>query len=411
MIGVFVVASWLGCAPSVIGDYERARDAALVDPGPPPAGWQPDAVLAISGAEAEELAGAVIEARSGEPWERRVLGVTTTLTPALTLDELKARPSKACEDCVAIDARLSGKVRYEVLGLGGAIPVRVDAAFDLRFAVDKDADSFVLTATPGKIRRLEVALGDRPARLSEGLTTAIEDGIREQVLGAGATEVGRFGDATTPLRAARVRAHGDDLHVDLLTTAPSPRPVSGADVDVATGIRAWVDQGSLAALARAASFRAGPRAHDVVVEPTALAVDGDAFDLGLRLWKTSGRGWWRDYRVTGTIAVAGRSKALKLSPTAVVEGEKSKGAGLADPLAALAEGLIVSTIEDVVQTTLPVGQRERVGKLGATLTVTGVRGASGALIVDGDLALSKPGTRGDVEKPPARPRAGSRTGR
>lgn len=401
----------LACAPSVIQDYERARAGALADPGPASGAWRPDAVLVISGAEAEELAGAVIAARSGEPWQRAILGIPTTVTPELALESLTSSPSKTCPECFAVDAKLAGRVRYEVFGLGGGTPVSVHAKFDLRFTVTRDGPTFVLAAEPGEVRRVDVTVGQRQARMGDSLDRAIEDWARAEVLGSGPTEIGRLGGEGVPLRAARVSAHGDDIRVEMLTTAVGGRTVTAIDDDVDRGVRAWVDLEAVRALASAASFRAGPQTHDIVVEPTALTVAADRFDLGLRLWKASGRGWWRDYAVSGTVSVAGRAKLLSLTPDAVVEGAKSPRAGLADPLAALGEGLIVSTIEDAVQTTLPVRQKQTVGGLDAKFIVTGVRGADGALVVDGDLSLSKAEGSGNAESSPGRRGGGSRPAR
>ena len=408
MLGLLAWGFGVACAPSVVADYEAARSAALADAGPAPRDWKPDAVLVISGKETEELAGAVVAARSGASWQRSILGIPTTITPDLALQSLSCKPSKACAECFAIDAKLGGRVRYDVLGLGSAVEVNVHAVFDLAFVVTRQGTAFVLAAQPGEIRRVDVTLGQRQARLGDALGGAIEDWARSEVLGAEPTEIGRLGGDGVPLRAARVVARGDDVRVELLTTAAGDHAVAGSEADVDAGVRVWVDQGSLGALARAASFRAGPLSHDIVVEPTALAVTGDRFDLGLRLWKTTGRGWWRDYAVAGTVGVAGRQKAIQLTPDGVVEGPRSPRAGFADPLAALGEGIIVATIEDAIQTTLPVRQQQTIAGLDAKFEVTAVRGASNAVVVDGNITLS-PANRGAGPAPsPGRRGSGSR---
>lgn len=405
MLGLWV---GVGCAPSVIADYEAARDAALLDAGPAPSGWRPDAVLVISGKEAETLASAVVASRSGEEWQQSILGIPTTLTPELTLQSLTSVPSRTCAECFSIDAKLGGRVRYDVFGLASAMAVNVHAVFDLAFTVTRQGDSFVLAAKPGEVRRVDVTVGQRQARIGDALGGAIEDWARTEVLGTEPTELGRLGDAQVPLRAARVVARGDDIRVEMLTTAPGSHPVAGSEADVEAGVRVWIDQGALGALARAASFRAGPQGHDIVVEPTTLALTDDRFDLGLRLWKTSGRGWWRDYAVSGTVAVAGRHKAVKLIPDGVTEGERSPRAGLADPLAALAEGIIVATIEDAVQTTLPVRQQQTLGGLDAKFAVVGVRGAANALVIDGDITLTPANREDGARSSPGRRGSGSR---
>ena len=36
--------------------------------------------------------------------------------------------------------------------------------------------------------------------------------------------------------------------------------------------------------------------------PTALSGEAGAFELGVRLWRIPGAGWWRDYTVSGALA-------------------------------------------------------------------------------------------------------------
>jgi hypothetical protein len=147
-----------------------------------------------------------------------------------------------------------------------------------------------------------------------------------------------------------------------------------------------VSQDSLLDLARAAAFRYGAVSHDIVVEPTALSITGDAFDLGLRLWKPVGKGWWRDYTVHGTVKKAARG--VKLSPETVVEGEKSRGAALADPLSALAEGYILKVLEDSVATSLPDRRSTEVDALKNDVRIQSVAGRQGDLVVSGTMSIT-----------------------
>jgi len=106
------------------------------------------------------------------------------------------------------------------------------------------------------------------------------------------------------------------LVLELLTDTPDPQAVREPDQVPGNGWRLDLATDSLLDLARIASFRAEPLPRQIVAEPTSLYVDGRSFTLGLRLWRVKGRGWWRDYSVTGTLAVTGDDR-IALTPERV----------------------------------------------------------------------------------------------
>ncbi|MEC7946562.1 MAG: hypothetical protein VX265_03280, partial [Myxococcota bacterium] len=153
-------------------------------------------------------------------------------------------------------------------------------------------------------------------------------------------------------------------------------------------------------LMRRMAFEAGPQELDVAIDPRALAVDGDRFTLALRLWRLKGAGWWRDYTVEGRMGV--QRGALRMVGRDAREGEKSRGAGLADPIALLAEGRILDAVGDGVDQSLPAAQTIDVKGVRLAARLDTAQGDASALAVAGTLQISAAGTR---------PREGRRGGR
>jgi hypothetical protein len=127
------------------------------------------------------------------------------------------------------------------------------------------------------------------------------------------------------------------LELQALTDVPQPGavgpgdgPPNGADWSVR------IAQQTVLSLARREAFKAGPQALDLAVDPRDLRIKGGDFELDMRLWSLGGFGWWRDYTVKGEILMRGEDMVLR--GTDAAEGEHSPGAGLANPLVALADG-------------------------------------------------------------------------
>ena len=83
-------------------------------------------------------------------------------------------------------------------------------------------------------------------------------------------------------------------------------------------------------------------------------------------------------------------RAIKLVPKVAKEGEKSPGAGAADPLSLLAEGAILSAVEDGLAQTLPTSTSSTLGDKKVTARATSVKGMGGALVVRGEIRVGEP---------------------
>ncbi len=389
-----------GCAKSVIPLYEAARDEALRDPGPPPANWVADAWVQISSPSLDDLLLALLEENAllTETFDAGIVQVT----PRLNLSDLAIMPSNGCADCLTVDLGLTGTVAWKGALGTGSTALSGTGQFDAVFDVVQDAGDWTVSTKPRKLRNIGVSLAGNKLGIPIGpITDWITSSLLENVP---ALVLTTFPAEDLPLRAVRVVPVQKAVRVEVLTRAPDPVAAPAPPPRVPQGWAVGISTGSLLAAARAEAFRKGPITYDVVAEPTALDITPDSFTLGLRLWRIAGKGWWRDYTVLGKVALG--PDGVELTAERVVEGPKSDGAVVADPLAALGEGRILDGLEKAIAITLPADETAKVGGVRTSVRLQElIREGDGGLRANGSLDVldAPPGEPGKRPRPKVRP--------
>ena len=344
----FFVLMQLGCASGIQNLYETERSAALAVAGPPPGDWAPDLRLRLSGEALDGLVQIVLD-QGLLAWDQELevkapLGVIFTVEPRADVRSLKLSGSSDCDGCLDIDASLDGKARWSAGGQSGTLPFTARVGGTVSFELKDRGDAWDLSGRLRDVDRVQVgieALGNVDA------TEVLGGWVDEALKRSKPLELGELGGPELPVRAARLVTKGldGDIEVQLLSDLVSSAPVSaGGSLQSDFELRA--STACMLGLARRFAFDKGVIAYDTAAIPTSLSATSASFLLGLRLWHLDGAGWWRDYQVKGRMAAAkGR---LSFTPSEAVEGEKSQGAALADPLALLAEGQILQAVEDGV---------------------------------------------------------------
>ncbi|MBN2800241.1 MAG: hypothetical protein JXX28_13965 [Deltaproteobacteria bacterium] len=392
------------CFGSVMPLYESSRDDALADPGPAPAAWQPDAMLHLSSGLIRTLVDATLSEGSPLSGTPIALGRMGTVTPDLQLNHLQVQSTDRCEDCLGVKARLGGRLGWEVLGQQGGMPAAGTVDMDFSVRAVQDRGQWTVAIAPKEVREVQINLNGTAIARAEG---QLEGWLKTRLMeGVPPYELGPFGDESLPLRGLRLTPAPSGVRIAMLTTAPDAAPLRVSALKGSEGFRFDVSQSALLALARKAAFLGEPLSHGVIAEPTSLLFMPNRFQLGLRLWRPQGKGWWRDYQVSGEMAVSdGR---LKLRPKSVDEGDKSQGAAVIDPLAALGEGIILQTIEEALATSFPVHKATTVSSFQAKVAVRTVVGIDQAVQVSGDVTLEPAGSRGQPRPGTSRPAGGDR---
>lgn len=374
---------WAGCTDTVSPEFDAAKSDAMRQGGPAPATWEPDAVLTLSHALLGDLLTQVL-GHYGTLEDDISIGVAT-LHPALTVQSVRLGRGE-CEGCLGVGATLEGTLDVTTaLDLASTqSPMTVDAAFDAVVEVIDKGGSWIVQLTPKKLQDADVSVGGVGVG---GAKATLRDWFNERLLAdVPPQEITTLGGEELPLRGVKVvpTTRAVQLHLLTAVTDPVPVPVPTA---VPKGWRVDVAPSTLVKLAAAQAYEAGPIEHDILPVPTSLTMRGDTFTLGLRLWRVKGRGWWRDYEVTGRVAVDKRK--FDFEPVDSKKIGQSKGAALADPLSALGQGVILQAIEGALQTTLPATHRTRSDGLRTQVIARSIEGTKKRLTATGRVTIEE----------------------
>lgn len=386
---IVVALLWFapGCGKNkaVFKAYEDARTAAFTDPGPAPARWSPDVRVTVSRPTLDAVITQVLDKRGAFAGTFTKAGAS--VQPEVLVERLTLGPSSRCDDCMAIDLDFTGSITWSAGPLGqGELPMSGQLAFDAAFDASLADGVWTVRAQPRDVRSVQVRVDGWSGALKNLAEEPLRKWLDEQfVRKIEPIPVTTYGGDDLPLRALDLRATPQGLVVDLLTTMPGGGDVGATTAAPRDGFVAFVAPQTLIALARREMFEAGPQTYDIVPEPTSLSVEGGRFELGLRLWKVAGAGWWRDYTASGRLGA--KSDAIELAADEVTEGEKSRGAEVADPLFWLGEGIVQREMQKAINASVPSTQRQRAAGMGAVTRITRIDGADGALRVTGSIEV------------------------
>lgn len=380
----------LACAGNIGEMYEAEKAAALAAPPTPGERWSPELRLRIAEDALGRAAREVVAA--GALRVERAYGVDNPLNiplkarPSARVTRLDVSMGEDCSGCLLLDARLEGKTRWTAGPAEGAVPFRIRLAGQMRFSTQAQGQGWQVTGRIVEVGRIKVQAGSVRAI---DLAPVVRGWATEALEKAPPIQLGHLGGGAMPLRAIRIGESEGALEIQALGDTAGGRPVSAASAPPSTDWDLRMHPDTALALIRRMAFEAGPQELDVAIDPRALAVDGDRFTLALRLWRLKGAGWWRDYTVDGRLGV--QRGSLRMTGKDAQEGEKSRGAGLADPIALLAEGRILDAVGDGVDQSLPATQTLDLKGVRLAARVDTARGDGSALAVAGPLRISAAG--------------------
>lgn len=378
----------VACATNILDLYNQERSKVMAPPPPVPNDWQPDLRLKLADGTVARIARTAVNhglVQRVTPIRLHTpVGADVEVAPNGKVTRLHIAPSNACDGCLEVDARLNGKVRWTAGPLSGKVPFSASFDASLSFAAERRDRTWTIAAQLADVRDIQVQVAGRAA--STDPTGSVRRWVDQALARVPPVKLGSFGGDQLPILALRFGSGaGASIEIQALTDVPSPSAVSAPRSAPVTDWVLRIAQNSVLALARRAAFRRGPVAYDVAVDPRSLHLQDQTFTLGLRLWRLKGLGWWRDYSVTGEVSV--RGNRIELWPEQATAGEKSKGAGIADPIALLAEGRILQAVSDGVRQALPGSQATQAGPLRFTAQAVSVRGIGDALVIAGNATV------------------------
>jgi hypothetical protein len=411
---VIAALAWLACTcrpdEAIHQALDEARTEALAEPEALADGWHPDAVLHLSPSLTDRVLSRSL-AQVQEIRRRVPLGAGVVVKPRLTVQRVTVDGAGRCPTCLVATASFAGTVAYEAGILAGEVPLEATATVEVELEAVREARGFEVTAAPRSVRRVRLIGLALPQSLVARAEAELRAAVEQALVAGEPVPVLTLRDRDLPVRLLGVRVAPEGRGVRLELRSAAVRP-GRAPLKAAPSVADWTLEASLQSavwLGRREAFAAGPVAFDVVGVPESLSVDGDAFSLGLRLWRTGDAtsGWWRDYRATGRIGVAGGEVALR--PDALVEVAASPGAGRADPLGLAAQGRIRAAMTEALQALggAPSRKASRPASLSvqtaagrADLTVTEVSGSGDLITVRGEATVGpvEPGSAGGLDR-------------
>ena len=373
----------LSCAIGIRGAYETERASVLRTPPPLAEEWTPDIRVRMTTATMSRVARSAV-AQDMLQWKEELrlqtpLGPMIEVVPKVRVQSLQMRTSASCKACLVLHAQIEGGAQVNAGFLSTEIPFQADVSATTQLKVIEKDGQWRVVAKVKKIRKLKVtAMGGLGGSASEPL----EKWLTRAFKARGPIPLTTVGGEALPVRGLTVHTAPGVLEVgirtdvaDTVDVGPASSPPEQWD------IRMHPD--TLVALLRVRSFTEGPGKFDIVDDPRALRMDGETFELDLRLWRLAGLGWWRDYTVTGEVKVKG--KRLILTPTDAVPGEKSPGAGVADPIFLLAERKTLKGVTEGIRMAMPARKKTKVGKLQIKPSITAVSGTDEAIQISGAM--------------------------
>jgi len=382
-----MVALLLAACTDVSALYDKAREEALSVADGRPASWEPDVAVAVATETLQSAVDTAMDVALEEemkPVELRLpAGLEATVRPKLQAEAVRVRPNEECSACFGFDARLKGKVAWTLGIAQGSLPVEVNAAGVIGLDV---ADGKRLVMTPRKLSSIKVA--SSKGQIGFDLDGPLQDYLRAALVDQlPPIQLTKLDTKGMPVRDLRLRTDSAGVVLELLSDVPGARPLARVSPPK-TGVEVTLSETALVGLARRAAFEAGTMDYDIAVDPRTLDVDGSRFTLGMRLWRLSGNGWWRDYEITGDLRLTDRR--IKLEARDAVEKGQSAGAALSDPLAALFEGKILEAIVTAATLNLPNSRRTEAGGVGVDAQLWRVEGVGEALVVGAELTVVPP---------------------
>ncbi|MEE2750346.1 MAG: hypothetical protein VX519_02880 [Myxococcota bacterium] len=380
---------WMtGCAPPIHGAYADARLDALGDAPALREDWGAESVVYLEGKLVQSVVRRLLDkalTEKGMSFQRQLpLGATAKLRPELSVDRLKFSSNSRCPTCFSVDASLSGLLWWSVGKNRGRIPANLVVNTDFFIRTSWEEDGSRLELVLAEIRHIEAGSGQFRGISPQG--EVAQWAHARMVEAAKPVYLGTVGGPNLPLSDIRVLPAKAGTRIELATNASARTPILTPSPPMTGDWIGGVSTPTILSLIRRAAFEAGEIMLEVHADPTALHVEGNTFTLDLRLWRLAGRGWWRDYQVTGQIVA--HANRVRFKAENAVEIAHSRRAGVVDPLALLAKGQLLEAIESGCNQIIPIPKKASIGDEKLSLKVTSIEGIDNVIWLSGTAQLT-----------------------
>ena len=389
-----------GCMSSMRPLYEKSKEATLQTLESAPSKWLPHMRVRFSYDALNQLGKPQLQkAINTGKLNVSLLGQNITLHNKGTLKALNIQKGEGNDFRFQFSFDGTIDVSHPLLAFNTPYSGTVDG--DILLSIDKGA----VTYSFKKLRNVDLKLR-KQGKIS--LHSLIKDWLNEQLAATKPVKIMDLNLKDLPILDMNIIATSNSANIELFSSykkirslPPNPKPpMSQWEVQLSSDF--------LSRLIRIESFSL-QSVHGITIDPQNIRFYKQGFNLDLRLWKLEGWGnWWRDYDVEAEISIEDGSLSIK-EPKAT-DKDKSQGAGMVDPIAFFAEGMIREQITKNLQYTLPNSKKATIKDTTYHAEVEGLEGKKHwlhfyGIIQEDDTPKkkSKKRKRGSKKKSPLKP--------
>ena len=353
-----------GCMSSMKPLYEQSKETTLQTIQKPPSQWLPHMRIRFSYDALNRLGKPQIQkAINIGKLNVSLLGQNIILHNKGTLKSLNIQKGDGNDFRFQFSFDGTIDVSHPLLSFNTPYSGTVDG--DILLEVEKGAVTYSFT----KLRKVDLKLR-KQGKLS--LHSLIKDWLNEQLASTKPVKIMDLNLKELPLLDMNIVATRNSANIDLLSSYSKIRSLPPNSKPPMSQWEVQLSSDFLSRLIRIESFSL-KAVHGITIDPQNISFYKQTFNLDLRLWKLEGWGnWWRDYDVKGDITIEDGSLSIK-DPKATDKG-KSDGAGMVDPIAFFAEGMIREQITKNIQYTLPNSKKATIKDTTYQAEVEGLEG-------------------------------------
>jgi hypothetical protein len=338
--------------------------------------WQPDARFRVSYEALEKTSLSTLEKKIKKgKFPIKFLNQTITIGISNNIDEFSLK--KGTEDGILFSMKLKGdvSVKHPLLSFSTPYSGRLEGNLVI------DVHEKMLRIRTNKINDIKVSTKILP---QISLTEPIKDWINDSLKEVPPQDILELDFTAFAARDLRFVGSTHSLDIELLSHFPKTQSLPMNRRRPRGDWEMEISNDTLSKIVRQKTFELKATGNGVNIDAQNLFIEKRNLNVSLRLWKLEGWGqWWRDYTIQCPILI--ENEELKLGEASADLIEKSKGAGLADPLALLAEGYILETIKQQIQYSMPNTQQAKLSGQTLQIKINGVLGNQKAFIMYGDL--------------------------
>jgi len=366
------------CYNQIVLEYEAEKALLMQAPAPLEENWKPDMILRLNYGVISKLSIPHLQDNftKSTSISKNILGATLKVTPEMTVKRLQIADAPE-NNQVTIRGAVEGKIPWKLGILEGT--ETCSASFQGKATVGMNDGAATLKMDSIELFRLHVdTLG------GQDIAPLLEGWLQDSLIATKAITLSEFELSQTPIRGIRLNTTPTSTNIEMRSYTTHSGNILTPKLAMKPDWELYMHQETMLGWLRLAAFEQGIISNGMAVDPRDFNINDQVFELDVRLWKLEGRGkWWREYKTMGTIEK--EENKLIFVGKATKGEDKSRGANLVDPLAFIAETMILDKVSDTLSYTLPAQAFTKVNQREWKVTIEQYTGAGNQIRLSGAI--------------------------